>query len=151
MTDQAQIDTLAASLKVLLAENVQLYTLTQNVHWNVTGPLFQAVHNMTEEQYLALATATDDIAERIRALGHKAPGTLQAYVDLGSITDGDETADAETMVGALVAGNETLAERLRAIISEAADAGDEVTAGIATDRLTAHEKTIWMLKALTGQ
>jgi len=141
---------IAEALKPVLAESFQLYILTLNVHWNVTGPLFQAVHTLTEEQYLELATANDDIAERIRTLGAKAPGRLSTYMDLGSIEEGDEDAAAEAMVQSLVDANQTLADRIRPLIGDAGDAGDEVTAGLLTDRLTVHEKAGWMLRAMLG-
>lgn len=146
--DQAQQDKIADALKPVLAESVQLYVATQNVHWNVTGPLFQPVHALTEEQYLELAPAVDEIAERIRALGHKAPGTMSEYMTLGSIADADATAGAEDMVRALKAGHQAIAERIRPLIAEAADVGDDVTAGLLTDRLTVHEKAQWMLGAM---
>jgi len=144
-TERAQI---AEALKPVLAESVQLYTATQNVHWNVTGPLFQAVHALTEEQYLEMAPAIDEIAERIRALGQKAPGTMTQYMALGSITDADESASAEDMIVALKTGHNTIANRIRPLIAAAADVSDDVTAGLLTDRLTVHEKAQWMLGAM---
>ncbi|UTW54939.1 Dps family protein [Kordiimonas sp. SCSIO 12610] len=142
---------IAEALKPVLADTVLLYTLTQNVHWNVTGPLFQPVHALTEEQYTELAAAIDEIAERIRSLGLKAPATLKAFIELGSIEDGDENASAEDMVRSLVHANEAITNTIRPIISKAAEAGDEVTAGLLTDRLTVHEKAVWMLNAMIGQ
>lgn len=147
---QSQKDQIAESLKPVLAETFQLYVATLNVHWNVTGPLFQPVHALTEEQYLELAPAIDEIAERIRALGHKAPATMQNYMAVGSIADGDENAKAEIMVQALQTGHEKLANRIRPLIAEAAEAADDVTAGLLTDRLTVHEKAQWMLGAMLG-
>lgn len=147
---QPEKDQIAETLKPVLAETFQLYLATQNVHWNVTGPLFQPVHALTEEQYLELAPAIDEIAERIRSLGHKAPATMQKYMDLGSITDGDENAPAEAMVKALQTGHSQLASRIRPLIAQAADASDDVTAGLLTDRLTVHEKAQWMLGAMLG-
>ena len=144
-TERAQI---AEALKPVLAESVQLYTATQNVHWNVTGPLFQAVHALTEEQYLEMAPAIDEIAERIRALGQKAPGTMAQYMALGSIADADESASAEDMIVALKTGHNTIANRIRPLIAAAADVSDDVTAGLLTDRLTVHEKAQWMLGAM---
>lgn len=76
---------IAEALKPVLAESVQLYVLTQNVHWNVTGPMFQAVHSLTEAQYLELAPAIDEIAERIRTLRHKAPASLKAFASLAAL------------------------------------------------------------------
>jgi starvation-inducible DNA-binding protein len=149
-TQQARTK-IAKALKPVLAESVQLYVATQNVHWNVTGPLFQAVHVLTEEQYTELAPAVDEIAERIRTLGEKAPGTMAQYQSLGSIPEGDENASAENMIKALKKGHEIIAERIRPLISVAADAEDEVTAGLLTDRLTVHEKAQWMLRAMIGE
>lgn len=147
---KSQKDEIAQSLKPFLAETFQLYVATLNVHWNVTGPLFQPVHALTEEQYLELAPAIDEIAERIRSLGHKAPATMQQYMNTGSIADGDENAAAEVMVKALQTGHEQLANRIRPLIAKAADAADDVTAGLLTDRLTVHEKAQWMLGAMLG-
>ena len=148
MTNATNI--IVEALKPVLAESVQLYVLTQNVHWNVVGPLFQPVHALTEEQYLELAPAVDEIAERIRTLGSKAPAGLAAFQSLGNIADGDENAAAEAMVKTLSAAHRQLAERIRPIIGQAADAGDEVTAGLLTDRLTVHEKAQWMLNAMVA-
>ncbi|GHF30324.1 DNA starvation/stationary phase protection protein [Kordiimonas sediminis] len=135
-------------LKTVLAESVQLYVLTQNVHWNVTGPLFQPVHLLTEGQYTELAPAIDEIAERIRTLGAKAPGNMQAYMSLGSIEDCSEDASARDMIKSLVAGQNTLIGHLNDALNAAADANDEVTQGLLTDRLAVHEKSVWMLKAM---
>lgn len=148
--DQTKQDKIADALKPVLAESVQLYVATQNVHWNVTGPLFQPVHALTEEQYLELAPAVDEIAERVRALGHKAPGTMKDYMALGDIGDIDTNAGAEDMVRALKAGHHAIAERIRPLIAVAADASDDVTAGLLTDRLTIHEKAQWMLGAMVS-
>ncbi|WP_417450691.1 Dps family protein [Kordiimonas sp.] len=141
---------IAEALKPILAESVQLYVLTLNVHWNVTGPMFQGVHLLTEEQYLELAPAIDEIAERIRTLGQKAPASLGAFAKLGSIQDGDENADAQAMLKSLIAAQTQITGRIRPAIATAADAGDEVTAGLLTDRLTVHEKAQWMLRAMLG-
>lgn len=141
-------ENIAAALKPILAETSQLYMLTQNVHWNIVGPLFQSVHALTEEQYTELATAVDEVAERIRMLGSKAPGGMAAFLKLGNIQEGDENASATDMVKSLIEAHNHIASNIRPVIGEAADAGDEVTAGLLTDRLTAHEKAQWMLGAI---
>ena len=142
---------IADALKPILAETIQLYMLTQNVHWNVVGPLFQSVHTLTEEQYTELALAVDEVAERIRTLGSKAPGGMAAYQKLGAIEDGDENASATNMVKSLVDAHIFIAEHIRPVISMAADLGDEVTAGLLTDRLTSHEKARWMIGAMIAE
>ena len=80
---------LAAELSKLLADSYTLYLKTHNFHWNVKGPMFQTLHTMFEQQYGELALAVDEIAERIRALGHPAPGTYAAFARLSSITETD--------------------------------------------------------------
>lgn len=142
---------IANALKPILAETVQLYMLTQNVHWNVVGSLFQSVHTLTEQQYTELALAVDDVAERIRTLGSKAPGGMAAYQKLGAIADGDENASATEMVKSLVDAHIFIAEHIRPVIGLAANIGDEVTAGLLTDRLTSHEKARWMLGAMIAE
>lgn len=86
------------TLKTALADNYALYLKTQNYHWNVIGPNFRALHLLFEEQYTDLFTANDDIAERIRTLGAKVPATLGGFAAVTNIHDGNENADAQTMV-----------------------------------------------------
>lgn len=154
MTNQIGIDTTAqkeivASLKVILAESIWLYSKTQNIHWNITGPLFHSVHTMTEEQYLDLATAIDDIAERIRALGEKVPSNIDRYRNIEQASC-NEHSDAADMLSTLVSSHENISSVMRQAIITASDASDEVTAGLLTDRLMVHEKTAWILRASIG-
>ncbi len=135
-------------LAQLLADSYTLYLKTHNYHWNVTGPHFGELHAMFEEQYLDLANAVDEIAERIRALGHQAPGS---YSQFGARTSVPEAAEGKTsamdMVAALAHDHETVAKAAAAAIAVADEAGDEPTAGLATDRQQIHEKTAWMLRS----
>jgi len=138
----------AEGLKGMLADSYALYLKTQNYHWNVTGPLFKTVHDLTEEQYTALATVVDDIAERIRALGVKAPGGYKAYAKLSAIEDGDESLPAEKMIADLVKGHEQVIHRAREVLKTAEDGGDEATVDMMVARLEDHEKQAWMLRSL---
>ena len=72
----------AIGLSSILADSYTLYLMTQNFHWNVTGPRFHQLHTMFEEQYQELAEAVDDIAERIRAIGHRAPGSFKEFMEI---------------------------------------------------------------------
>lgn len=135
------------SLKKVLADSYALYLKTQNYHWNVTGPNFKTLHLLFEEQYTDLAAAIDTIAERIRALGAKAPGTWKAYEAITSIADGDENADADTMVNTLVADQALLVKSLKSALSSAQAEGDEVSIGLLVDRMSIHEKNAWMLRS----
>ncbi|MBK5921891.1 DNA starvation/stationary phase protection protein [Rhodothalassium salexigens] len=141
---------IAEGLKVLLADTYSLYIKTQNYHWNVVGPMFKSVHEMTEEQYTELATANDEIAERIRQLGVKAPGGYKAFADLTAITDGDENKDAQAMVAELAGDHETIVRRIRPMQETADKAGDNATVALLDDRLTAHEKAAWMLRSMAS-
>ena len=84
---------IADGLSHLLADTYTLYLKTHNYHWNVVGPMFNTLHLMFEAQYTELATAVDEIAERIRALGHPAPGSYGQYAELTAI---EEEADEIT-------------------------------------------------------
>jgi starvation-inducible DNA-binding protein len=121
---------------------------THNFHWNVTGPMFQTLHLMFEAQYTELALAVDLVAERIRALGHPAPGTYAAYAKLSSIQEQEGVPAAKDMIRLLVEGNEAVARTARAVFPAADKAGDEPTADLLTQRLQVHEKTAWMLRSL---
>lgn len=135
------------ALKVTLADSYVLYLKTQNYHWNVTGPNFKAFHLMFEEQYNDLFTAVDLIAERIRALGAKAPGSFATYSKVTNIKEGDENLDATSMLTELAKDQETISNSLTEALKAAQDIGDEVTVGIMTDRIEIHQKNAWMLRS----
>lgn len=135
------------ALKVTLADSYVLYLKTQNYHWNVTGPNFKAFHLMFEEQYNDLFTAVDLIAERIRALGAKAPGSFAIYSKVTNIKEGDENLDATSMLTELAKDQETISNTLAQALKAAQDIGDEVTVGIMTDRIEIHQKNAWMLRS----
>ncbi|MFT6077865.1 MAG: starvation-inducible DNA-binding protein [Myxococcota bacterium] len=135
------------SLKIALADSYVLYLKTQNYHWNVTGPNFQSLHIMFEGQYNDLFAAVDLIAERIRALGEKAPGTYAKYIEMTNLTEGNEDLDANSMVNDLAESQDAIVITFTNVLKEAQSVGDEVTAGIATDRIEIHQKNAWMLKS----
>jgi starvation-inducible DNA-binding protein len=143
--------TIADGLSKLLADTYTLYLKTHNFHWNVEGPMFNTLHLMFEQQYNELALAVDAIAERIRALGHPAPGSYAAYAKLSSIKEENGVPKAEEMIRQLVEGQEAVARTARAVFPAAEKAGDEPTADLLTQRLQIHEKTAWMLRALLSK
>ena len=140
--------TVADGLSKLLADTYTLYLKTHNFHWNVEGPMFNTLHLMFETQYNELALAVDAIAERIRALGHPAPGSYAAYAKLSSIKEETGVPKAEEMIRQLVDGQEAVARTARAVFPAAEKAGDEPTADLLTQRMQIHEKTAWMLRSL---
>ena len=140
---------IAGGLSRLLADTYTLYLSTHNFHWNVTGPMFNTLHSMFMAQYTELWTAVDPIAERIRSLGHAAPGSYAQFAALSSIDDAPATPPkALEMVRILVQGHEAVARTARGIFPLADKAGDEPTADLLTQRLTVHEQTAWMLRSM---
>ncbi|NJO51297.1 MAG: DNA starvation/stationary phase protection protein [Leptolyngbyaceae cyanobacterium RM2_2_4] len=139
---------IADGLSRLLADTYTLYLKTHNFHWNVTGPMFQTLHTMFEAQYTELATAVDDVAERIRSLGFPAPATYSEFAQLSSIAETTGVPKAEEMIALLVEGNEAVVKTARSAFPAAERAGDESTADLLTERMRLHEKTAWMLRSL---
>jgi starvation-inducible DNA-binding protein len=139
---------IADGLSRLLADSYTLYLKTHNYHWNVTGPMFNTLHLMFEQQYAELALAVDLIAERIRALGFPAPGSYEAYAALTSIEEETGTPNAEEMIRQLVKGQEAVVRTARAVFPAAEAANDEPTADLLTQRMQIHEKNAWMLRSL---
>lgn len=140
---------IAKGLSSLLADTYTLYLTTHNFHWNVTGPMFNTLHQMFMGQYTELWNAVDPVAERIRSLGHSAPGSYAQFSKLASVPDAPTTPPkALEMVRILVKGHEAVARTARSLFPIADKAGDEPTADLLTQRLTVHEQTAWMLRAL---
>lgn len=139
---------IAEGLSRLLADTYTLYLKTQGFHWNVTGTMFWSLHDMFEEEYEELREAVDEIAERIRALGHPAPASFAEFAELSSISDEEGAVeDGLDMVRRLLAGHETAIGTARDVVEAAESAGDYATADMATERIESHEKTAWMLRA----
>ncbi len=141
---------IAGGLSRLLADTYTLYLKTHNFHWNVTGPMFNTLHLMFEQQYTELATAVDEIAERIRALGEAAPGSYSQYAELSSIREETGVPSAEDMIRQLVADQEAVVRTARSVFPAAEAASDEPTADLLTQRMQVHEKTAWMLRSMVS-
>ena len=138
----------AEGLSHLLADTYTLYLKTHYFHWNVTGPMFNTLHLMFEQQYNELALAVDAIAERIRSLDFYAPGTYRDFAKLTSIKESESVPKANDMIRELVTGHEAVVRTARSVFPVAEKAGDEATADLLTQRLQLHEKTAWMLRSL---
>jgi starvation-inducible DNA-binding protein len=139
---------IAEGLSRLLADSYTLYLKTHKYHWNVTGPMFQTLHLMFEQQYTELAAAVDLIAERIRALGVPAPGSYREFGGLSSVPEDDDQPDAAEMIRRLVKGQEAVVRTARSLFPLVERANDEVSADLLTQRMQVHEKTAWMLRSL---
>jgi starvation-inducible DNA-binding protein len=139
---------LADGLSALLADTYTLYLKTHSFHWNVTGPMFNSLHAMFMTQYNELWMSLDEIAERIRALDHVAPGSGAQFAALASVREETGVPEWRGMVEQLVEGHDTCARTARKVFKVAEVANDQPTADLLTVRLNAHEKTAWMLRAL---
>jgi len=139
----------AQGLTRVLASTYMLYVKTHNYHWNVTGPLFQPLHGLFEEQYTHLAKSVDEIAERIRSLGYRAPGTMQEFLKLSHTQEDapEQQPEAEDMLMNLQQDHEAISSAGRKLIHLAQDAGDDATSDLVTKQIEFHEKTAWMLRS----
>lgn len=144
----AEREKIARGLSGLLADSYTLYLMTHNFHWNVTGPQFNTLHQMFMAQYTEQWNALDVIAERIRALGHSAPGTYREFIKLASIKEVEGVPKATSMVRHLVEAQEATARTARRLFPLVGKANDQPTADLLTQRLEVHEKTAWMLRSL---
>lgn len=147
MIKKKKNSTVVNNLSVLLATTYSLYLKTHNYHWNVTGPMFTTLHMLFETQYTELATAVDEIAERIRSLGAFAPGSFTAFAKLSTVEEENGRPDAKEMIRIITADQVAVADAAREVIEAAEAAGDQATADLGTRRLDVHEKNAWMLRS----
>lgn len=148
INDQAARAETADALGRLLADSYIIYLKTQGFHWNVVGPQFEPLHALFQEQYTELAQAIDEVAERIRALGVKAPGSFSEFKELTSISEETGAPAADAMIGQLLSDHTTASRSALRVVTEAESRGDVATADLATQRVAQHEKTAWMLNSL---
>jgi starvation-inducible DNA-binding protein len=139
---------ISKGLAHFLADSYTLYLKTHNYHWNVTGPQFQTLHLMFETQYTELAEAVDQIAERIRALGVKAPGSYQEFSKLTSVKESPGEQNATHMIADLVTSHEQVIRTARGLFNVVNECDDQPTNDLLTQRLQIHEKTAWMLRSM---
>jgi starvation-inducible DNA-binding protein len=139
---------IAHGLSRLLADTYVVYLKTHNFHWNVEGPMFQTLHQMFMDQYTETWNAIDLVAERIRSLGHYAPGTYAEYNKLARIKETPGVPKAEQMVRLLIEGQEAIVKTAREVLPIAEKADDQPTLDLLTQRMQVHEKNAWMLRSL---
>ncbi|MDX2288173.1 MAG: Dps family protein [Hyphomicrobiaceae bacterium] len=143
-------NSVSKDLVEVLADTYTLLLKTHVYHWNVVGPLFVPLHELTEAHYKDLFQAADDIAERIRSLGHPAPLSFRQLLPKSAVDEETSDRSAEQMVAHLVVDHEKIVKRLRDAAMAADEADDLVTTDLLTARLAFHEKAIWMLRAIIG-
>ena len=135
------------ALTRLLADSYTLYLKTHNYHWNVTGPMFNTLHTLFELEYTELALAVDEIAERVRALGARAPGSYSEFAALTTVKEASGTPNARQMLEQLVADQQAVIESAQRVVAAAEQAKDLATADLGVRRIQVHEKNAWMLRS----
>jgi starvation-inducible DNA-binding protein len=134
----------------LLADSYRVSLKNQNLHWNVTGPQFSALHALFEEQYHELAGAIDVVAERMRALGVRAPGSFAEFSELASVNDSQGNPDAMEMCRELARDFKATSATAAALVTAAHAINDDGTADLATARVRVCDKAAWILDAHSG-
>ncbi|PWJ22393.1 Dps family protein [Jannaschia seohaensis] len=138
---------IAAGLNQAVAETVVTTMLAQNFHWNVTGMAFGPLHALFQEIYEDHFVGQDDLAERIRAIGHIADGKLATHLARSKVEEGDEQASDRDMIRHLAEAQETISATLAGLGEVAARHGDVRTEDLAIARGQIHDKFAWMLRA----
>jgi starvation-inducible DNA-binding protein len=141
---------IAETLSDITVQTYRTLLRSQVVHWNVVGPLFQPIHELTEQHYSELFGAIDALAERIRALGFPVP-TGKAAVGLDKALALGGRMTAQSMVEELVEDHEALVRLIREGAGQAEEFDDFVTHDLLADRLAFHEKAVWMLRAIVAE
>ena len=147
LSDQQRKD-IAEALARLQADSALLYQKTHGFHWNVTGPHFSSLHILFEGQYQEIWESIDEIAERIRALGHMAPGSYATYQELSNIKEEPGHPSWQEMLRQLVIDNEAVVQTARKCFDVVDAANDQATADVLTTRMVTHEKYAWMLRSM---
>lgn len=138
----------AEGLSDILADTYRLIFKTHAYHWNVEGPLFYSVHNLTEEQYEEMFEAADVLAERVRALGKIAPFRIDMLTEKSVVKDKDSLPSAGDMCRDLADDHDRIAKRLHELVELSDEHNDPVTEDLATARSAFHEQASWMLRSL---
>ena len=138
----------AAALNQLLADEHILYNKTRNYHWNVEGPSFMEFHKLYEAQYGALAEIIDEIAERIRTIGHFAEGRLKEILKLASLDEPQAPVDQPSQIANLIGDHEIVINKLRKMITDFDQKHKDIgSSDFVTGLLKQHEKMAWMLRS----
>lgn len=138
----------ALLLNKLLANEFVLYTKTRNYHWNIECSSFMEMHKLYESQYNELEEIIDEVAERVRKIGHYAEGRLKDYVELADLEEQEYTDKQMQQIKNLLDDHETLVRNIRGHIGKVEDTyKDAGTADFLTGLLQKHETIAWMLRS----
>lgn len=139
---------ISKQLSAILTDTYYLVIKSHIYHWNVVGPMFHAIHKMTEDQYKDMFAATDVIAERIRALGFHAPLSEAAGPGQASVSMETSAKSAADMLKDLIDDHESAIRKMRQAAGLAEKYKDFVSHDLLVGRMTFHEQVAWMLRSL---
>jgi starvation-inducible DNA-binding protein len=138
----------ALELNKVLADEILLYTKTRNYHWNIESPSFMEIHKLLEAQYEDLEEWSDEVAERIRMLGHFAEGRMVDFLKLTNLLESEYTNDQKKQLKDLLDDHETIIRNLRRLVDEFdTKYKDKGSSDFVTGLMEKHEKTAWMLRS----
>ncbi len=141
------IDKIAEKLAHFLSDTFVIYVKTLNFHWNMEGKEFYMFHRLLQEQYEDMQEGIDELAERMRELGSRAPGSMRQFLDLACLKECEGERSQESMLQELVEGNEALVEHCHDLIQFVDDALDQGTSDLLAERIRAHSKNAWLLRS----
>ena len=137
----------ATGLAQVQSDTFMLYLKTHGFHWNVEGPNFHELHILLETQYTEMWNALDELAERIRAVGHYAPGSNTEMMKMSNISEEKGVPTAQNMLRQLIEDQETICVRIKEVHDMTDELEDSATTSMLENRLVAHESMAWMLRA----
>ena len=148
---ETHLHAVAEELNKLLADEVVLYIKTRNYHWNIEGSNFHEMHTFYEKQFQQLDEIMDQVAERIRVIGHYTEARLVDYLKLTSLIEQPYTNAQDNQLKNLLASHETIIKNLRRLIPLFADLHKDLgSSDFVTQLLGRHEAMAWMLRAYLG-
>lgn len=145
--DEKQVSEISGVLAPILADVQALYIKARGFHWNLEDPRFYFLHELFEDHYKALEEESDLIAERLRQIGRRAPGSLQEFKQLATIKEVTESLSGDEMIENLVADYEYIVRNMRQAIDRTTNLEDYGTADMFTQILREFEKRAWMLRS----
>ncbi|MDN3656103.1 DNA starvation/stationary phase protection protein [Ferruginibacter paludis] len=148
---ETHLQGVSEELNKLLADEVVLYIKARNYHWNIEGINFSEMHQFYEQHFNDLDEIMDQVAERIRAVGHYTEARLADYLKLTNLIENDYTNSQENQLKYLLESHETIINNLRRLIPLFADKHKDLgSSDFVTQLLGKHEKMAWMVRAYLG-